>query len=71
MTKDRRLDPVEGAARVSQTAPESTSLSAAVWGYLESTPGFNEDLRQAEADLKADRGVRFEVKGRALRRVQP
>jgi hypothetical protein len=54
-----------------QTAPESKSVSAAVWTYLESIPGLNEDLRAAETDLEAGRGVRYEVKGRALRRVQP
>jgi len=71
MTKDHRPDPAEGSQRVSQNAPESRSMSAGVWGYLESIPGFNEDLRKAETDLEAGRGVRYEVKGRALRRVQP
>ena len=60
-----------GGSRASQTAPESKSLSAAVWGYLESTPGFNAGLRQAEQDLAAGRGTRYEVRGNALRRVQP
>ena len=60
-----------GTIRVSQTAPEQKSLSHAVWDTLESTPGFNEGLREAEADLAAGRGVRYELKGRALRRVQP
>ena len=71
MTKDRRTDPTEGSVRVSQMAPESRSVSAGVWDSLESIPGFTEDLRAAEADLEAGRGVRYEVKGRALRRVQP
>jgi hypothetical protein len=57
--------------RVSQTAPESKSLSSAVWGYLESIPGFNEGLREAEGELKAGRGTRYELRARALRRVKP
>jgi hypothetical protein len=56
---------------VSQAAPEPKLSSAAVWGYLESIPNFNEDLRAAESDLEAGRGMRYEVKGDALRRVQP
>lgn len=70
MTKPQ---PENGATsrRVSQTAPESQSVSAGVWGSLESIPGFTEDLRTAEKDLESGRGVRYEVKGRALRRVQP
>ena len=71
MTKDRRPAPTQGTGRVSQTAPESRSVSAGVWDSLESIPGFNEDLRAAETDLEAGHGVRYEVKGRALRRVQP
>ena len=39
--------------RVSPTAPESASLSAAVWNYLESIPGFNEELRQSEAAARS------------------
>jgi hypothetical protein len=45
--------------RVSPTAPETQSASAMVWRGLESLPGFSDELRQAEADLKAGRGVRF------------
>lgn len=45
--------------RVSPTAPESHSLSAAVWAHLEGIPGFNEGLREAEADLEAGRGIPF------------
>lgn len=68
----KRTEPAQGGgSRASQTAPESKSLSAAVWGYLESTPGFNAGLRQAEQDLAAGRGTRYEVRGNALRRVQP
>jgi hypothetical protein len=61
---------VASSGRVSPTAPESKSLSGAVWGYLESIPGFNEDLRQAEADLAAGRGVPFEPTRRRARRSQ-
>ena len=46
--------------RVSPIAPESASLSAAVWNYLESSPGFNEGLRQSEAELEGGGGVWFE-----------
>lgn len=68
----KRTEPAQGdGSRVSQTAPGSESLSAAVWGYLESQPGFTAGLREAEADLAAGRGTRYEVRGNALRRVQP
>lgn len=60
-----------GGSRVSQTAPESHSLSAAVWDYLESIPGFNEHIAEAERDLDEGRGIRYELRGSALRRVQP
>jgi hypothetical protein len=43
--------------------------AAEVWAYLESQPGFNEDLRQAEEDFKAGRVTRFAVTRRGLRRV--
>lgn len=66
-----RSKPVEGTrARISQTAPESASVSAAVWNYLESIPGFNEGLRKAEQDLAADHGVEFKTRARP-RRPQP
>lgn len=48
------------SGRVSPTAPESKSASSMVWRGLESLPGFSKELRQAEADLKAGRGVRFD-----------
>jgi hypothetical protein len=63
--------PDAGHGRVSQTAPSTKSLSAAVWGYLESIPGFNDDLRQAEKDLAEGKGTRYEVRGGALRRARP
>ena len=65
-------EPVKGTgSRVSRTAPPSTLPSADVWGHLESIPGFTEELRAAESDLEAGRGIRYEAKGNALRRVQP
>jgi hypothetical protein len=65
-------EPVKGTgSRVSGTAPASTLSSADLWGHLESIPGFNEDLRTAESDLETGHGMRYEVKGNALRRVQP
>jgi hypothetical protein len=45
--------------RVSPTAPESKSQSAMVWRGLEATPGFSDELRRAQADLKAGRGTPF------------
>ncbi len=64
--------PAEGkGARVPQTAPESKSVSAAVWTYLESIPGFNEDLRQAEEDLAAGRGVELKIGARPSRSQPP
>jgi hypothetical protein len=68
----KRTEPANGtASRVPLTTPESDSSPAAVWGHLESIPGFTEELRAAESDLEAGRGMRYEVKGNALRRVQP
>jgi hypothetical protein len=55
-----RKEPNDGeSARVSQTAPETKSTSAMVWRGLEASPGFSEELRQAEKDLKAGKGVPF------------
>ena len=63
-----RSRPAEGkGARLSQAPPESKSVSAAVWTYLESIPGFNEDLRQAEEDLAAGRGVELKIRARPSR----
>lgn len=68
----KRTEPAGGTGgHVSRTAPESKSLSAAVWTYLESQPGFTAGLREAERDLEAGRGTRYEVRGNALRRAQP
>ena len=68
----KRTEPAkETASRLSPTTPESGSSATAVWGHLESIPGFTEELRAAESDLEAGRGMRYAVKGNALRRVQP
>jgi hypothetical protein len=45
--------------------------AAEVWAYLESQPGFNEALREAEEDFKAGRATRYAVTRRGLRRVPP
>jgi hypothetical protein len=50
----------DASGRVSPTAPRSKSLSAAVWDYLESTPGFNERLDQGKASLDSGQRVQFE-----------
>lgn len=39
----------------------------AVWSKLEATPGFNEGLRQAEADLEAGKGIPFTDEGDAAK----
>ena len=71
-SRTKRTEPAEGTgSRVPRTAPETDSSSAAVWGHFESIQGFNEDLRAAESDLEAGRGMRYKVRGNALRRVQP
>jgi hypothetical protein len=68
----KRTEPTNGTASPApRTTPESGSSAATVWGHLESIPGFTEELRAAESDLDAGRGMRYEVKGNALRRVQP
>lgn len=48
------------SGRVSPTAPETKSASSMVWRGLESLPGFSDELRKSEVDLKAGRGVRFD-----------
>jgi hypothetical protein len=71
MSDKTKPDSATGPTRVRQTAPKSKSISAGVWEALESIPGFNEDLRAAEQELADGRGVRYEVRRGALRRVQP
>ena len=65
-----RPDQIE-SGRVSPTAPESKSLSHAVWAHLESIPGFNERLRQAERDIEAGKGVAFEDETESSGTPQP
>lgn len=48
-----------GGERVSPTAPESKSLSAAVWEYLEAQPGFNDAIREGEAQIRDGRATRL------------
>ena len=36
-------------------------LDADVWRRLEATPGFNERMREAEAELAAGRGVLYRI----------
>jgi hypothetical protein len=52
--------PADASGRVSPTAPRSKSLSAAVWDYMESTPGFNERVDAGKASLDAGRRIPFE-----------
>ena len=56
--------------RVSQNAPTSASLSAAMWGMVEQSPAISRQLREAEAELEAGGGVLYEVRGGALRKVR-
>jgi hypothetical protein len=48
---------VEESGRVSPTAPESKSLSAAVWRFLEEQPGFNRAMEEGTAQIKAGKSV--------------
>lgn len=41
------------------TVRQNMSTADLVWRGLESIPGFSEELRKAEADLKAGKGVPF------------
>lgn len=45
--------------RVSPTAPESKGVSTMLWRGLESVPGFNKELRQAEKELADGKGTPF------------
>lgn len=62
--------PAGAESRVSPTAPESRSLSAMTWRIAESTPGFTEQLRAAEAELASGGGVLYDVRDGALRKVR-
>ncbi len=59
MQKSRPARAVE-RGRVSPTAPEAKSVSAAIWRHLESIPGMNERLERGKAQLAAGQRVRFE-----------
>jgi len=50
--------------RVSPTAPESTSVSANIWGILERVPGFNARIQRGKAQLAAGKRVEFEPRDR-------
>jgi len=52
--------PADASGRLSLTAPRSKSLSAAVWDYMESTPGFSEGVDAGRASLDAGRRIPFE-----------
>lgn len=48
------------SARVSPTAPESKSLSASVWQFLENdVPGFDEAMEEGTAQLAAGKATRL------------
>jgi hypothetical protein len=47
--------------RVARMIPRRL-MARLVWRDLERTPGFNEDMRKAEADLAAGRWFRFDTK---------
>jgi hypothetical protein len=58
MTRARNpRENVEESGRVSPTAPESKSLSAAVWRFLEKHPGFNRAMEEGTAQIKAGKSV--------------
>jgi len=42
--------------------PIRDRISRSVWRQLEATPGFNESMAQAEAELAAGKGVRFRAR---------
>ena len=47
-------------ARVSPTAPETKSLSASVWQFLENdAPGFNEAMEEGTAQIAAGKATRL------------
>lgn len=53
------------SVRVSPTAPESKSLSAAIWEHLEAQPGFNEAMERGKRQIAEGQSVPFkEVRGR-------
>ena len=47
-------------ARVSPTAPETKSLSASVWQFLENNaPGFNEAMEEGTSQMAAGKATRL------------
>ncbi len=44
-------EPAKTRGRISQTAPESKSISVAIWDALESDPGFNEAMEQGVTQI--------------------
>lgn len=46
------------SARVSQTAPDSQSVSHAVWGYLDHIPGLSSRLKRAQKDIEQGKGIK-------------
>jgi hypothetical protein len=47
-------------ARVSPTAPETKSLSASVWRFLEhDAPGFNEAMEEGTSQIAAGKATRL------------
>jgi len=47
-------------ARVSPTAPDTKSLSASVWRFLENdAPGFNEAMEEGTAQIAAGKSTRL------------
>lgn len=59
MTEPGQPQTGKKSGRVSPTAPKSKSVSTMVWRGLESLPGFNRELRQAEKDLADGKGTPF------------
>lgn len=53
-------------------SPDRDAYGARVWAALEAQPGFNEGMREAERQLAAGQGIRYEVKGgRLVRSPRP
>ena len=56
MTRPKKQETPRG--RVSPTAPESKSLSAGVWDFLENeVPGFDEAMETGTAQLKSGKST--------------
>lgn len=58
MSRERKpRESAEETGRVSPTAPESKSLSAAVWRFLEEQPGFNRAMEEGTSQIAAGKSV--------------